>query len=168
MSGKKALWEEGEFTQIAASMRERGEDMVRQAGIAFGMRVLGLGCGDGATAIPAAKLGADVLGMAIASNRFPAGNRRAAQAGLSATCCLVKGVSRNLSGVHSKRIDRVIGIFGAMFAPKPFDEELLDPHVFEKSHTFLESRTQYTKSASRSIPKNPSRSASAPSLDSAI
>jgi len=121
MNPNQALWEKGDFTRIAASMRESGEDIVRQAGIAPGLRVLDLGCGDGTTAIPAAKLGARVLGVDIASNLVAAGNRRAAQAGLSATCRFVEGDACNLGGIESKSFDRVISIFGAMFAPRPFD-----------------------------------------------
>jgi SAM-dependent methyltransferase len=120
MSPNKALWEKGDFTRIAESMRENGEDIARQAGIAPGMKVLDLGCGDGTTAIPAAKLGADVLGVDIASNLVAAGNRRAAQAGLAATCRFVEGDACDLR-LENKSFDRVISIFGAMFAPKPFD-----------------------------------------------
>ena len=121
MNPNKALWEKGDFTRIAESMRESGEDVVRQAGIAPGMKVLDLGCGDGTTAIPAAKLGADVLGVDIAANLVAAGNRRAAQAGLQATCRFLEGDASDLGGIENKTFDRVISIFGAMFAPKPFD-----------------------------------------------
>ncbi|HSW17257.1 MAG TPA: class I SAM-dependent methyltransferase [Ramlibacter sp.] len=121
MSPNKALWEKGDFTRIAQAMRESGEDIVRQAGIAPGMKVLDLGCGDGTTAIPAAKLGADVLGVDIASNLVAAGNRRAAQAGLAATCRFLEGDACDLRGIENKSFDRVISVFGAMFAPKPFD-----------------------------------------------
>ncbi len=121
MNPNKALWEKGDFTRIAQSMREGGEDIVRHAGIAPGMKVLDLGCGDGTTAIPAAKLGADVLGVDIAGNLVAAGNRRAAQAGLSATCLFLEGDACNLAGIENKSFDRVISIFGAMFAPRPFD-----------------------------------------------
>ena len=120
MNPNKALWEKGDFTRIAESMRENGEDIARQAGIAPGMKVLDLGCGDGTTAIPAAKLGADVLGVDIAGNLVAAGNRRAAQAGLAATCRFVEGDACDLR-LENKSFDRVISIFGAMFAPKPFD-----------------------------------------------
>jgi ubiquinone/menaquinone biosynthesis C-methylase UbiE len=120
MNPNKALWEKGDFTRIAESMRECGEDLVRQAGITQGTKVLDLGCGDGTTAIPAAKLGADVLGVDIAGNLVAAGNRRAAQAGLSATCRFVEGDASDLR-VENKSFDLVISIFGAMFAPKPFD-----------------------------------------------
>ena len=121
MNPNKALWEKGDFTRIAESMRESGEDVVRQAGITPGMKVLDLGCGDGTTAIPAAKLGADVLGVDIAGNLVAAGNRRAAQAGLQATCRFVEGDASDLGSIENKTFDRVISIFGAMFAPKPFD-----------------------------------------------
>lgn len=121
MNPNKALWEKGDFTRIAASMRESGEDLVRQAGITRGTKVLDLGCGDGTTAIPAAKLGANVLGVDIASNLVAAGNRRAAQAGLSQTCHFVEGDACDLGGIENKSFDRVISMFGAMFAPKPFE-----------------------------------------------
>jgi ubiquinone/menaquinone biosynthesis C-methylase UbiE len=121
MNANKALWEKGDFTRIAETMRESGEDVVRQAGITPGMRVLDLGCGDGNTAIPAAKLGANVLGVDIASNLVSAGNRRAAQAGLSSTCHFVEGDACDLGSIENKSFDLVISMFGAMFAPKPFD-----------------------------------------------
>ncbi len=121
MNPNKTLWEKGDFTRIAETMRESGEDIVRQAGITRGMKVLDIGCGDGNTAIPAAKLGADVLGVDIAGNLVAAGNRRAAQAGLSASCRFVEGDACDLGGLENKSFDLVISIFGAMFAPKPQD-----------------------------------------------
>ena len=121
MNANKALWEKGDFTRIAESMRENGEDLVRQAGITPGMRVLDLGCGDGTTAIPAAKLGARVLGVDIAANLVAAGSRRAAHAGLSANCGFLEGDACDLGGLENKSFDLVISIFGAMFAPRPFD-----------------------------------------------
>ncbi|MEO5669522.1 MAG: class I SAM-dependent methyltransferase [Ramlibacter sp.] len=120
MNPNKALWEKGDFTRIAESMRENGEDIVRQAGVAPGMKVLDLGCGDGTTAIPAAKLGANVLGVDIAGNLVAAGNRRAAQAGLSGTCQFLEGDASDLR-IENRSFDLVISMFGAMFAPKPFD-----------------------------------------------
>jgi 2-polyprenyl-3-methyl-5-hydroxy-6-metoxy-1,4-benzoquinol methylase len=81
MNPNKALWEKGDFTRIAASMRESGEKLVRSIGVAPGMKVLDLGCGDGTTALPEAKLGAEVLGIDIARNLVEAGNRRAREQG---------------------------------------------------------------------------------------
>ena len=120
MNPNKALWEKGDFTRIAASMRESGETLVAGLGITKGMKVLDLGCGDGTTALPEARLGADVLGVDIASNLVEAGNRRAHQEGL-ANCRFQEGDATDLSGLADKSFDLVVSIFGAMFAPKPFD-----------------------------------------------
>lgn len=116
----KTLWEKGDFTRIAATMRESGEALVRDFGITKGLKVLDLGCGDGTTAVPAAKLGADVLGVDIASNLVQAGNRRAAALGL-ANCRFQEGDACNLQDLEDDAFDLVVSIFGAMFAPKPSD-----------------------------------------------
>jgi cyclopropane fatty-acyl-phospholipid synthase-like methyltransferase len=83
MNTNKALWEKGDFTKIAESMRESGSNLVAQLGISKGMKVLDLGCGDGTTAIPEARLGAEVLGVDIASNLVAAGNARVKAEGLT-------------------------------------------------------------------------------------
>jgi ubiquinone/menaquinone biosynthesis C-methylase UbiE len=116
----KALWEKGDFTRIAETMRDSGEALVRGLGIRKGLKVLDLGCGDGTTALPEAKLGADVLGVDIASNLVAAGNRRAREAGL-ANCKFQEGDASNLRDLKDSSFDLVVSIFGAMFAPKPFD-----------------------------------------------
>src|SRR6476469_7329081 len=120
MNPNKALWEKGDFTRITATMRESGEDLVRRLGIERGMKVLDLGGGDGTTAIPAAKLGADVTGIDIASNLVEAASRRAAGEGLT-NCRFQEGDASNLEGVPDETFDLVVSIFGAMFAPKPFE-----------------------------------------------
>ena len=120
MNPNKALWEKGDFTRIAASMRESGEALVGTLGLKKGLKVLDLGCGDGTTALPAAKLGADVLGVDIAANLVEAGNRRAQEAGLT-NIRFQEGDATNLAGLQDKTFDLVVSIFGAMFAPKPFD-----------------------------------------------
>ena len=116
----KALWEKGDFTRIADTMRESGEALVQRLGITKGLKVVDLGCGDGTTAIPAAKMGADVLGVDIARNLVEAGNRRAAEQGLT-NCRFQEGDASNLQPLPDHSFDLVISIFGAMFAPKPFD-----------------------------------------------
>ncbi len=78
----KALWEKGDFTEIAALMRESGTALVKSPEIAPPLRALDLGCGDGTTAIPLARTGAEVVGIDIARNLVEAGNRRAAEEGL--------------------------------------------------------------------------------------
>ena len=120
MNANKALWEKGDFTRIAQSMRESGEELVRKLGVTDGLRVLDLGCGDGTTAVPEAQLGADVLGVDIASNLVAAGNERAEALGL-ANLRFQEGDATDLSELDDEQFDLVISIFGAMFAPKPFD-----------------------------------------------
>ncbi len=116
----KALWEKGDFTKLAETMRESGEALVKQLGITPGMKVLDLGGGDGTTAIPAAKLGADVLCVDIARNLVKAGNLRSEKEGLS-NCVFREGDATNLSELQDQSFDLIVSIFGAMFAPKPFD-----------------------------------------------
>jgi ubiquinone/menaquinone biosynthesis C-methylase UbiE len=116
----KALWEKGDFTRIAASMRETGEALVRTLGITDGLEVLDLGCGDGTTALPAAQLGPEVLGVDIATNLVAAGNARAQALGLT-NCTFQEGDASDLHELADGRFDLVISIFGAMFTPKPFD-----------------------------------------------
>lgn len=120
MNPNKALWEKGDFTRIAETMRESGEALVDTFGITKGLKVLDLGCGDGTTAIPAAKRGADVLGVDIASNLIAAGNKRAKELGL-ANCRFQEGDASDMRGVQDRSFDLLVSIFGAMFAPKPFD-----------------------------------------------
>jgi ubiquinone/menaquinone biosynthesis C-methylase UbiE len=120
MNPNKALWEKGDFTRIAESMRESGEELVQKLGVAQGMKVLDLGCGDGTTALPEARLGADVLGVDIAANLVEAGNKRAKEAGL-ANCRFQEGDASDLRDLKDATFDLVVSIFGAMFAPKPFD-----------------------------------------------
>ena len=81
----KALWEKGDFTRIAACMRESGEELVATLGITEGLDVLDVGCGDGTTAVPEAQLGANVLGVDIASPLVDAGNARAQKPSASRT-----------------------------------------------------------------------------------
>jgi ubiquinone/menaquinone biosynthesis C-methylase UbiE len=120
MNPNKALWEKGDFTKIADTMRESGDALVESLGIGKGMRVLEVGGGDGTTALPSARRGADVLVVDISRNLVEAGNRRAKEAGLS-NLSFREGDACDLQGIEDGRYDLVVSIFGAMFAPKPFD-----------------------------------------------
>jgi ubiquinone/menaquinone biosynthesis C-methylase UbiE len=120
MNPNKALWEKGDFTRIAETMRESGEVLVGKLGITKGLKVLDLGCGDGTTAIPAAKRGAEILGVDIAANLVAAGNKRAKELGL-ANCRFQEGDATDMRAVQARSVDLLVSIFGAMFAPKPFD-----------------------------------------------
>ena len=119
MNANKELWEKGDFTQIAATMRESGEELVASLGV-DGLKVLDLGCGDGTTAVPAAQAGAEVLGVDIAANLVAAGNRRAEALGLS-NLRFQEGDATDLAELEDDSFDLVLSIFGAMFAPHPHD-----------------------------------------------
>ena len=120
MNPNKALWEKGDFTRIAATMRESGEALVQRLGVTQGLKVLDLGCGDGTTALPAAKLGAEVLGVDIATNLVEAGNKLAKEQGFT-NCKFQEGDASSLHELKDRTFDLVVTIFGAMFAPKPLE-----------------------------------------------
>ena len=116
----QALWEKGDFTRIADTMRDSGEAFVASLGVEAGMKVLDVGCGDGTTAIPMAQRGADVLGVDIARNLVDAGNQRARTLGL-ANVRFQQGDASALVDVADESMDLTVSVFGAMFAPRPFD-----------------------------------------------
>ena len=118
MNSNQALWEKGDFTQIAALMRQSGTEVVQSLGVTTPMRALDLGCGDGTTAVPLAQLGAEVVGIDIARNLVEAGKKRAAEAGLL-QLEFQEGDARNLQGVDDQSFDMTLSLFGAMFAPRP-------------------------------------------------
>jgi ubiquinone/menaquinone biosynthesis C-methylase UbiE len=120
MNPNKALWEKGDFTRLAETMRESGTALVDKLGVTEGMDVLDLGCGDGTTAIPEARLNANVLGVDIAENLVAAGNARAKKEGLI-NISFQQGDAIDLKDLKDKSFDLVVSIFGAMFAPKPFE-----------------------------------------------
>ena len=116
----QALWEKGDFTKIAQGMREGGERLVASLGITPGLEVLDLGCGDGTTALPSARLGANVVGIDIARNLVDAGNRRATEEGLT-NCRFELGDASNLDELRNDSFDLIVSIFGAMFASEPVE-----------------------------------------------
>jgi ubiquinone/menaquinone biosynthesis C-methylase UbiE len=120
MNPNKALWEKGDFTVIASLMRESGESLVKSLGVKPPLAALDLGCGDGTTAVPLARLGVDVTGIDIARNLVEAGNKRAKAEGLQ-RLAFREGDACDLQGVESRSFDLTLTVFGAMFAPKPFE-----------------------------------------------
>jgi ubiquinone/menaquinone biosynthesis C-methylase UbiE len=120
MNPNQTLWEKGDFTQIAAFMRQSGEAVVESIGIKPPASVMDLGCGDGTTAVPLARSGVDVTGVDIARNLVEAGNRRAKEAGLK-RLKFQEGDASKLEGIADRSFDMTLSIFGAMFASKPQD-----------------------------------------------
>ena len=119
-NANQALWEKGDFTEIAAFMRQSGKAVIDSLAITLPLRALDLGCGDGTTALPLALLGADVTGVDIARNLVQAGNNRAAKAGLH-RLKFHQGDACNLEGVADHSFELTLSVFGAMFAPKPYE-----------------------------------------------
>ena len=119
-NANRELWEKGDFTRIASLMRQSGEGLVQSLEIAPPLRVLDLGCGDGTTAVPLAQLGAEVIGVDIAGNLVEAGNKRAAEAGLD-RLQFRRGDACDLEGVGDHAFDLTLSVFGAMFAPQPYE-----------------------------------------------
>lgn len=120
INANKALWEKGDFTRLADTMRASGDEVIDGLNVDVGLDVLDLGCGDGTTALPAALRGANVLGVDIASNLVAAGNARAKAAGLG-NLRFQEGDASRLEALADERFDLVVSVFGAMFAPHPFD-----------------------------------------------
>jgi len=120
MNPNKALWEKGDFTRLAITMRKSGEELISKLGVRSGMQVLDLGCGDGTTAIPSALLGAQVKGVDIARNLVAAGNKRAQQSGLT-NCMFQEGDASDLNELKDNSFDMTVSIFGAMFSHKPHE-----------------------------------------------
>lgn len=120
MNANKALWEKGDFTRLAETMRDDGDALIASLDVGPGMDVLDLGCGDGTTALPSARRGARVMGVDIASNLVAAGRARARAEGLS-NLHFQEGDASALDDLADASFDLVVSIFGAMFAPRPFD-----------------------------------------------
>src|SRR5215471_9683152 len=109
MNPNKALWEKGDFTEIAAFMRQSGEAVVESLGVTPLLRALDLGCGDGTTALPLARLGAEVTGVDIARNLVEAGNKRAAEQGLR-RLRFREGDACNLQGIDNNAFDLTLSV----------------------------------------------------------
>ena len=115
-SRMKATWMAGDFGRIANFTAQEGGNFVGRLGITAGSKVLDVACGTGNTAIPAARAGADVSGVDIATNLLEQARQRAAAENLSMR--FQEGDAENLPFAdHS--FDVVVTMFGAMFAPRP-------------------------------------------------
>jgi ubiquinone/menaquinone biosynthesis C-methylase UbiE len=75
---------------------------------------------DGTTAIPAARLGAQVGGVEIAQNLVEAGQRRVRDMGLSSIEPR-QGDACDLAGVADHAYDLAATVFGAMFVARTVD-----------------------------------------------
>lgn len=115
-SAMKASWMEGDFGEIAKFTAKEGESFIDRIGIKPGSRVLDVACGTGNTAIPAARTGAEVTGVDIATNLLQQATRRAKSENLRAR--FQEGDAEQLP-FGDGEFDYVVTMYGAMFAPRP-------------------------------------------------
>jgi ubiquinone/menaquinone biosynthesis C-methylase UbiE len=112
----RAVWAAGDFDRIAAGYRDGSAAFVDRLGLRPAQRVLDVACGTGNLTLPAARAGADVLGLDIAPNLLDTARQRAAQAGLSIP--FEEGNAEALPYADGA-FDSALSMFGAMFAPRP-------------------------------------------------
>ena len=115
-SSMKAVWMAGDFGQIAAYSAAEAENFIARLNIPAGAAVLDIACGTGNTSIPAAKTGASVTGVDIATNLLEQARRRAAAEKLEIR--FEEGDAEELP-FPDNSFDVVLTMFGAMFAPRP-------------------------------------------------
>jgi 2-polyprenyl-3-methyl-5-hydroxy-6-metoxy-1,4-benzoquinol methylase len=112
----RATWMAGDFAEIAKSIEVGADEFVNRLGITEGMTLLDVACGNGNTAIPAARLGARVTGVDIAPYLIELAIERAVRKGVSADFDIGDVEALPYDG---EVFDAVITMFGAMFAPRP-------------------------------------------------
>jgi len=113
---QKVAWMAGDFGQIAKYNETEGVGFVERVRIQKGSDVLDVACGTGNLAIPAARAGANVVGVDIATNLLEQARERAAKEGLKAE--FREGDAEALP-FGDAQFNAVISMFGAMFAPRP-------------------------------------------------
>jgi 2-polyprenyl-3-methyl-5-hydroxy-6-metoxy-1,4-benzoquinol methylase len=112
----RGAWMAGDFGQIARYSAKSAEVFVDRLKIQPGARVLDVACGTGNLAIPAARKGAQVWGIDIATNLLEQARERASAEGLAAV--FEAGDAEQLPHPDA-HFDLVMSMFGAMFAPRP-------------------------------------------------
>ena len=112
----RSTWMAGDFGQIARVAERSAEEFVGRLGLRPGMRVLDVACGTGNQSVPAARAGADVIGLDLAPNLLEQARERARKENLKIP--FVEGDAEQLP-YDSGQFDVVLSMFGAMFAPRP-------------------------------------------------
>lgn len=115
-AGMKAAWMAGDFGQLATFISGEAENFVARLNLQPGARYLDVACGTGNSAIPAAKAGAKVTGVDIATNLLAQARKRAGDEQLDIR--FEEGDAEELP-YPDRSFDVVVSMFGAMFAPRP-------------------------------------------------
>jgi ubiquinone/menaquinone biosynthesis C-methylase UbiE len=111
----RATWSAGDYDAVAEGIWPVGEEVVRRVGVARGERVLDVAAGTGNAAVRAAQAGGAVTAIDLTPELFPAGRRRAADAGVEVEW--VEGDAEQLP-FEDGSFDVVLSTFGVMFAPR--------------------------------------------------
>lgn len=112
----KSTWMAGDFGLIAKSYETGAAEFVSRLELAPGTRVLDVACGTGNLAMPAARIGAEVTGVDIATNLLEQARARAESEGLAVR--FDEGDAEKLPYPDAS-FQAVISMFGVMFAPRP-------------------------------------------------
>lgn len=117
LKGKlKAVWSAGDFGEIARSFESGAAEFAERLAFTPGTKVLDVACGNGNTAIPAAKAGAEVTGVDLIPYLIEQAKERAAAEAVNVN--FEVGDAEALPYEDSS-FDAVVTMFGAMFAPRP-------------------------------------------------
>ncbi len=117
LKGKlRDTWIAGDFGEIARGIEDGAEEFIERLDLKRGDRVLDVACGTGNLAIPAARRGAEVVGVDIAPNLIESAVSRAEHNGVE--CRFDVGDAEDLP-YEDESFDVVMTMFGAMFAPRP-------------------------------------------------
>jgi SAM-dependent methyltransferase len=112
---QRATWAAGDYATLSEYIRDVGELVVKRVGVEGSMRVLDLACGTGNAAVPAARAGAEVVGLDLVPELLEGGRRKAAEVGVEIEW--VEGDAEALP-FEDGSFDCVLSTFGHMFAPR--------------------------------------------------